>query len=861
MVAAFDSHVLRPPASGELAGRAAELDRLREAWSRAVAGIRQLVLLTGEGGVGKTRLATELASEAQNGAASVLVGSWPPAGAEPCAGLVEALGAAVVRGCPVGADRDAMFEAVATDLARRARRSPVLLVLDDLQRADRTSLLAIRYVLEAPGPSALLIVGAYRDAAVDRSHPLSEFLAALHDRPGVERVNLEGLSPGAVGELVGDAELGSRLWRQSEGSPLVVGELLRLGALDAPLPASFDELVSRRIARLGDGTGRVLEAAAVVGDHFSVPVLAAATAMAGAAVGSALREAAEAGLVGADPARPGAHRFVHDMVREAIERGTAPVQRVRLHLAVGRALDQLGSPPAAPAALAWHFRAGAPVGGSAQAVRHSALAGDRAMQMLAWDEAAGEYGHALAAAAGARPETRADLLLSLGEAQGRAGETARARQSFLEAAGVARRCRDGPRLARATLALSQVSAVWGADPVLDRLAGEARALLGRDAPVPAALLPRTDFASDSLYDVLDGAPTSPAAPAAPPAAPEEDPGAGAPAHAGRGAASILVARHRALAGPEHGADRLATADALVALASETGDDELAATGRGWRVLDLMEQGRVEEATADQRAHAEIAHRLGHARHRSDAAAWRSMRALLAGRVDEARVAADEALVLRTSAGDPEASSSFWIQRWAVALEWGGPGERVEVLDACGDEAAAAASPVAWRASLALLLARSGDLEPAAEELRRVMDRGLGGLVRDPRRLHALTCLAEVAWVLGDVPRAGLLAPLLEPFAAQSVVVGPGLAWLGAVARACGLAAARAHRWDDAARHLGTALAGHRRAGALPLLARTHYEWAQVLTERGRRADRRRAAESLRKSQELAARLKMDGLLR
>ena len=142
----------------------------------------------------------------------------------------------------------------------------------------------------------------------------------------------------------------------------------------------------------------------------------------------------------------------------------------------------------------------------------------------------------------------------------------------------------------------------------------------------------------------------------------------------------------------------------------------------------------------------------------------------------------------------------------------------------------------------------------------MVDHGLGELVRDPGRLHPLVVLAEVAWTLGDGYRAATVGPLLEPFADQLAVAGRGLACAGSVARACGLVAASAHRWEDAAQHLEAALAVHRRIGALPLLARTRFEWSRVLRERNRKGDRRRAAESERKAAELADRLGMSRLL-
>ncbi|MDQ3641664.1 MAG: hypothetical protein M3450_09495, partial [Actinomycetota bacterium] len=329
---------------------------------------------------------------------------------------------------------------------------------------------------------------------------------------------------------------------------------------------------------------------------------------------------------------------------------------------------------------------------------------------------------------------------------------------------------------------------------------------------------------------------------------------------GADAVALLRARHLALAGPEHAGERLAAATKLVALAEEAGDDELAATGRGWRLVAALQLGHVDEVEADLREHADVARRLGRAGHAADAEAWSAMRALLDGRPDDARTSAAAALELAVEAGDPEADASYLLQRWWLAMEWGTPEALSGVTLECRERASTGSSGRTWRAALALALARDGELDLAAEELRRVTDHGLGELVRDAGRLQPLAALAEVAWIIGDSHRAAMVGPLLEPFADQLVVAGRALVCQGSVARACGMVAAATHRWDEAQRHFQAALAVHRRIGALPLLARTQLEWSRVLEQRGRKVDRRRAADWRRKSAELAGGLGMSRLL-
>ena len=834
------------PVGGPLAGRTAEMAALREAWAEAVAGRGGMVLLGGEAGVGKSRLAAELAGEVDAEGATVLVGRCPAGGAEPYHPLVEALGP-----LPPGhvGGREGVFMELAKVVAARAERSPVLLVLDDLHRTDRSTALAIRHVVQTAAHARILVLGTYRDITVDRAHPLMELLSC----PAVQRIEIEGLSVDDVTDLVGDPELGRRLWRGSAGNPVTMAELLRPGALDGHL-RSFDELVARRVSELRQPARAFLEAAAVAGSEFHVDVVARAVGIRSDRASAALKQVAGAGFVVEEPSGPGdTRRFVHDMVRESVVRGLEPGPRVDLHLKIGRALGADPRRSGAPAAvLAWHYRAAAPVGGSSPALGYSAQAGERAMELLAWEEAAVHFGHALAASAGADPKLRCDLLLALGEAQRLAGEKQRARQAFLEAATLAEACHDGARLARAALALGHVGAVWGKDAELERLAGEARTMLGE--AVPPSLTAQFDFASDSLYDVLDDVGHDPV---------PEPPAEVGTVEVSKGRVTgdaFHRARHVALAGPEHAGERLVAAEEIVALAVKTGDDELAVSGHGWRMIDALELGRADQSAADQAAHASAAQRLGGARPKADVETWAAMRALLEGRVDDARSSAAAAFALAYEAGDPEAEDTYLTQRWWLALEWGSTNELTAVANECRDRAASVAGGRAWRAAAALALARSGRLDLAAEELRRVTDHGLGELMRDTGRLHPLTSLAEVAWLVGDGPRAALLGPLLEPFAERLIVAGRGRVCTGSVARACGLVAASAHRWDDAGHHLLAAEVVHRSVGALPLLARTRYEWSTVLVQRGRKGDRRRAAEMRRKSEELATRFAMTRLL-
>ena len=297
----------------------------------------------------------------------------------------------------------------------------------------------------------------------------------------------------------------------------------------------------------------------------------------------------------------------------------------------------------------------------------------------------------------------------------------------------------------------------------------------------------------------------------------------------------------------------------MALARETGDLELSATGYGWRVVDTLVLGRVRDAMTSQAAHADVAQRIGRPGPLAAAATWTAMRALLEGRAGDARAGHDPRLRPRRRGERPGCRRDAAHAALGLALEWGTAAELAEMCEEYRVRASRSGDSRMWRSALALARVRSGQLDLAAEELRRVTDHGFGELARDPGRLFPLACLVEVAWALGDTRRATMVGAMLEPFADHVAVAGRAVVCGGSVARACALAAAAAHRWDDAEHHFRTASAVHRALGAQPLLARTRFDRATVLLARGRLADRRRAADARRKAAGLASGLGMTWL--
>ena len=165
----------------------------------------------------------------------------------------------------------------------------------------------------------------------------------------------------------------------------------------------------------------------------------------------------------------------------------------------------------------------------------------------------------------------------------------------------------------------------------------------------------------------------------------------------------------------------------------------------------------------------------------------------------------------------------------------------------------------WQAAVSLLLARTGHPGGAAMALSRVSRHGITVRPHGPAWLAAAACVAESAWLLADPRWTPLLAPALEPFAGRLVVLEHGAACLGSVARLQGLLAASSRRWSEAGRLFEEALDVNGRIGALPLVARTSYEWGATLLRRGRRGDVARADPALRRAADLGLQVVMHQL--
>jgi hypothetical protein len=271
------------------------------------------------------------------------------------------------------------------------------------------------------------------------------------------------------------------------------------------------------------------------------------------------------------------------------------------------------------------------------------------------------------------------------------------------------------------------------------------------------------------------------------------------------------------------------------------------------IPSLLRAGRVDEADRLIAAQHVAAEAHGSTLARRDAALWTTMQALRDGRAVDARAGTRTVRTLSLAAADPRADDRYWGQQFWIVLDWGDESERYELLDQCR-ERAYGHDDVAWRSALALLCARLGRTDEAVREFDATTARIDGIHNGAPDALGIVTNLAEAAALLGDPARATSMQRCLTG-AKGSIVFDDHMCVVrGAVARPQALVAAATHQWAAADQAFQIALDAHRRIGALPLVARTLYEWAMTLTTRGDP----RAWELLSESTGLARTLGMTG---
>jgi DNA-binding SARP family transcriptional activator len=466
-------------------GRDAELARAIRSAAEAAAGRTRTVLVTGDAGAGKTALARQLGERLAAAGWAVTTGRCPehegaPAGwpwaealrrlastvppAEPQA-LATLLADAPAGDGDVAAARFQLHRAVSGYLEEASRAAPVLVVLDDLHRADGETLAILADVTADLPAARVLVLATYRPAEV--SEQLTGCLAAIADREPV-RVTLGGLDAAAAGELIQeictrpvDGETARAIAERTGGNPFFIKETARLldsdGALAATteVPAGVREVLQRRLGRLPAIAQTILRQASVIGTEIDVDVLAEVAGV----EEHVLLDAIEAGLLTGLVTEPalGRIRFAHALVRDTLYDGLSRLRRSRLHARAAEAIERHS--PAEAAALAHHYTEAST--DPDKAVRYCRLAAEQAERRFAYDEAARLWERAIGCLdqAGAPARDRLELVLCLIGALANGGNLIRAR-SYRRDAVRAALLLDDPSFAGRVITAFDVPMLW-----------------------------------------------------------------------------------------------------------------------------------------------------------------------------------------------------------------------------------------------------------------------------------------------------------------------------------------------------------------------------------------------------------------
>lgn len=871
-------------------GRERELGELLAALTEAEGGRGRLFLLGGEPGIGKSRLADELAARASERGALVLWGRcWEAGGAPAYWPWVQSLrvyvrgerpetlriqlGGGAVHLAQILPDLDEifsdlpspptldpetarfyLFDAAATLLRNIAKSRPVVLLLEDLHAADAPSLLLLRFVAPEIASARVLLVGTYRDTELSDSHPLTAALADLARHQVTRPLRVGGLAEPEVARFIENTaghrptrKLLTAVHDETEGNPLFVGEVVRLlsaegrfdSSAEAPvlrlqIPQGIRQVIGRRLALLSESCRRVLTDASVLGREFSADVLEHVGDLSGDTLLDALDEAFAARVIGEVPGSLGQLRFSHALLRDALYDDLAPARRQRLHRRMGEVLEGLYAENLEPhlAELAHHFVEAAPLGDVDRAIRYARAAGDRALRLLAYEEASRLYQMTLQALQlKAAPDNgvRCELLLALGDAQGRAGDMPEAKQTFLQAADIARRAGLAERLARAALGYGG-RFVWeaarGDKNLVPLLEDALKELPEEDSELRVKIMAR--LGGGPLRDVpqreLRSALTKQAV--------EMARRLGDPATL----AYALDGHYAAIWWPENLEERIAIATELIGVGKEARDKERELQGYHYRILAHLEHGSMPAVYTDLQAKVHLAEDL-----RQPAQQWyldvvRVTLTCFEGRLYEVEDLLPQVLALGERIERPMGWIYFAIQTHALRWLQGRIAEAEEILK---EAIRIVPTYPVLRCALAHVYAELGRERQAREVFEPLAANRFAGVPQNDEWLYSMCLLAEVAAHLRDATRSATLHEMLLPYASRNAVSAPD-ACSGSVSRSLGVLGTALSLWADAEHHFENAVEMNLRTGGKPWAALSRDGYARMLLARAHYGDRVRA---------------------
>lgn len=869
-------------------GRDQDLRALERAWDGALAsGGRALAIVSGEPGVGKTRLLAKLATTLAAKGAPILYGrcleeTSGPYG--PIAEMFAGLGATEDWSEEISAVREAegsepagevgslarsrrqkieIEDAVARLVAEAASEAPLALLIDDLHWADQETMRLIGHLLESPEPIVGVIVLALRGSEVEEGGTLARALQRMRRRPGSVVRELSGLARDELAALAssfvdlddaGTEDVVHEIHSETGGNPLFAIEMLRSlsesGQLDgAPrrgrrlelaLPVTLVEAVRQRVERLGADASHALRFAAICGAEFDPSVVESSIGWKSERLGSALRDAERAGLL--ERRRGGALGFSHALVVRALVEDTSASARGRIHRRIAEALEAAPAEHRDVEALARHWLDAAPPD-RGKAIAHSQAAARRALVGHRVDAARELYGAALRLHGDVEDRLRAELLLGLGLAERQARRPSFGR-TLLDAARIAERLGEQELLRASVLANNREfdNAIVMVDRERVAMLKAAIKVTAEEDPAHPRL--RATLAAEFAFsgsprriEISDGA--------------MED----ARRLGDEGTlASVLISRFITIWAPGSLPDRLASAEEAVRLADRVGDPMLQLQAIHWYAVALIETGDVAGGAAMFERENDLARRFGDPVVEWIALYDRANIAIVRDELESADSLASEAFQMATETAQPNATHFYGSQLSNIRFQQGRLGEMQGVLSRF-----VAGSPIipAFRPLLSLASIEAGLRDQAQALLSADAADGFP-FPQDLTWLTAHAIYAHVCAELGDREVAVTLLERLAPYRGE--VVFTGSSHWGNVDHALGRLAGLLGR-ADAGELLERSCDRYVSMGAPVWLSRARVDAAREALASHREEDRERALSLLELAIEGAERHGAESILR